>query len=204
MLLTLCRRCETMPFKMARGQLKLELRRWGGPRAGAGRPRKDGLRPKKPGVVHRTRPVLKERFPVHVTWRIHRRVWNLRTGRFFAVLKSAMYSAAKDTFRVVHYSFQKDHIHLIVEASDRVALSRGMQGLGVRVAYAINTLMNRRGRVMSDRYHASILKNPTMVRNARQYLLTNAYKHYMEPLPDPYASQTPVVRPHTWLLRHHC
>ena len=76
-----------------------------------------------------------------------------------------------------------------------------MQGLGVRVAYAINALMNRRGKVMSDRYHASILRNPTMVRNARRYLLTNAYKHYLEPLPDPYASQTAIIRPCTWLLR---
>ena len=77
-----------------------------------------------------------------------------------------------------------------------------MQGLGVRIALAINALMGRRGNVMPDRYHASILKNPAMVRNARRYLLTNAARHYMEPLPDPYASQAPVVAPRTWLLRH--
>ena len=172
---------------------------WGGRRAGAGRPRKDGTRNK--GVPHLPRPVLATRFPVHVTWRINRRVWNLRTGRFFKVLESAMYAGAKKDFRVVHYAFEKDHIHLIVEASDRLALSRGMQGLGVRVAYAINALMGRRGNVMPDRYHARILLNPTMARNARRYLLTNAYKHYLEPLPDPYASQTAIMRPHTWLLR---
>ena len=159
------------------------------------------MRPKKPGVRHRTRPVLAARFPVLVTWRIHRQVWNLRTGRFFTVLKSALYSAAKADFRVVHYAFEKDHIHLIVEATDRLALAKGMQGLGVRVAYAVNALMNRTGRVMPDRYHARILLNPTMVRNARRYLLTNAYKHYLEPLPDPYASQTAIMRPRTWLLR---
>ena len=87
------------------------------------------------------------------------------------------------------------------EATDRLALSKGMQGLGIRVAYSINALMGRRGNVMPDRYHARILKNPTMVRNARRYLLTNAYKHYLEPLPDPYASQTALSRPRTWLLR---
>ena len=183
-------------------QLNLELKRWGGRRPGAGRPRKDGKH--KKGMPHLTRPVLARSYPVHVTWRMNRRVWNLRTGRFFKVLESVMYAGAKKDFRVVHYSFQKDHIHLIVEATDRVALSKGMQGLGVRIALAINALMGRRGNVMPDRYHASILKNPRMVRNARQYLLTNAYKHYMEPLPDPYASQAPVVWPHTWLLRHHC
>jgi REP element-mobilizing transposase RayT len=145
--------------------------------------------------------LLVKRFPVHVTWRIHREVWNLRTGRFFRVLESVMYSGEKPGFRVVHYSFQKDHMHLIVEASDREALSHGMQGLGVRVAWAINGLMRRRGKVVSDRYHANILRNPSMVRNARRYLLTNAFKHYRVPLPDPFASQTALTTPHTWLLR---
>ena len=72
----------------------------------------------------------------------------------------------------------------------------------MRVAYAINALMGRAGNVVPERYHARILRNPTMVRNARRYLLTNAFKHYAEPLPDPYASQSPIARPHTWLLRH--
>src|SRR4051812_9052369 len=188
--------------RVKRAQLSLELpkaKTWGGRRAGAGRPRKDGTRNK--GVTHRPRPVLKPRLPVHVTWRINRRVWSLRTGRFLGVLQSVMYAGTKQDFRVVHYAFQKDHVHLIVEASDRVALSKGMQGLGIRLARAINALMGRTGNVMPDRYHASILLNPTMGRNARRYLLTNAYKHYLEPLPDPYASQTAIVRPRTWLLR---
>jgi REP element-mobilizing transposase RayT len=172
---------------------------WGGPRAGAGRPRKDGSREKR--MPHLVRPLLAKRFPVHVTWRIQREVCSLRSGRFFKVLEGAMYAAAKIDFRVVHYSFQKDHIHLIVEADDRRALARGMKGLGVRVARAVNLLMNRRGNVVPDRYHANILQNPTMVRNARRYLLTNAFKHYRIIGPDPFASQKPVAEPHTWLLK---
>ena len=112
-----------------------------------------------------------------------------------------MYAATKDDFRVVHYAFQKDHIHLIVEALDRSALSRGMKGLGVRVARAVNRIMKRRGNVVPDRYHANILLNPTMVRNARRYLLTNAFKHYRIIGPDPFASRTPVTPPHTWMLK---
>src|SRR6478752_9511090 len=184
--------------------LKIKLRakpkvRWGGARKGAGRPRKDGTRSK--GVPHLVRPLLAKRFPVHVTWRINRTVWSLRSHRFFTVLQSAMYAGEKPGFRVVHYSFQKDHIHLIVEAVDRVALSRGMQGLGIRVARAVNYLMRRSGNVVSDRYHANILLNPTMVHNARNYLLTNAFKHYRIVGPDPFASHRPVTPPETWLLR---
>jgi REP element-mobilizing transposase RayT len=172
---------------------------WGGARKGAGRPRKDGTKGK--GVPHLPRPVLAKRFPVHVTWRINREVWSLRSRRFFTVLQGAMYAGEKPGFRVVHYSFQKDHIHLIVEAVDRVALSRGMQGLGIRVARAVNFLMRRSGNVVSDRYHANILLNPTMVKNARNYLLTNAFKHYRVVGPDPFASQRPITTPRTWLLK---
>jgi putative transposase len=174
---------------------------WGGKREGAGRPRKDGTTGGQRRMPHLVRPLLANRFPVHVTWRINRDVWSLRSGRFFRVLQSAMYAAARLDFRVVHYSFQKDHIHLIVEADDRRALGCGMKGLGVRVARAVNVLMNRRGNVVPDRYHANILKNPTMVRNARRYLLTNAFKHYRIVGPDPFASQNPVAKPHTWLLK---
>jgi putative transposase len=186
--------------------LKIKLRpkpkpKWGGARKGAGRPRKDGTKPLKPGVKHRVRPLLATRFPVHVTWRINREVWSLRSNRFFKRLERVMYAGGKDDFRVVHYAFQKDHIHLIVEAFDRSALSRGMKGLGVRVARAVNRIMNRRGNVVPDRYHANILLNPTMVRNARRYLLKNAFKHYRIIGPDPFASQTPLVDPHTWLLK---
>ena len=71
-----------------------------------------------------------------------------------------------------------NHIHLIVEAPDRKALTRGMQGLGVRIARALNRVMKRHGRVVSDRYHAHILKTPSEVKRARHYLLTNARHHY--------------------------
>ena len=92
--------------------------------------------------------MLAKRFPVHVTWRINRQVWSLRTNRFFRVLERVMYAGAKEDFRVVHYAFEKDHIHLIVEAWDRSALSKGMKGLGVRVARAVNRIMKRRGNVV--------------------------------------------------------
>ena len=98
-----------------------------------------------------------------------------------------------------------NHIHLLVEASDRIRLARGMQGLGVRVAVRMNRMMgNRRGRVVGDRYHARILRTPSEARNARRYLLGNAHKHFAVAGPDPYASQHPVTLPHTWLLRSLC
>src|ERR1700681_2024074 len=112
-------------------QASFKFQTWGGKRKGAGR--KPGG--ERAGVWHVARPELPARFPVHVTWRMKKEVWNLRTRRCFSVLKTAFGGGAnRFGFRLVHYSVQGNHLHLLVEANDERALSRGMNGLGVRVA----------------------------------------------------------------------
>jgi REP element-mobilizing transposase RayT len=108
--------------------------------------------------------------------------------------------AARFGFRLVHYAVMGNHVHLIVEAGDRKALWRGMQGLGVRIARRLNRVMGRSGRVMSDRYHAHILKTPSEVSRVRAYLVGNAHHHYRRATRDPFVSHTPVIAPRTWLL----
>src|SRR5262249_32313181 len=80
-------------------------------------------------------------------------------------------------FRLAHYSLQGNHAHLIVEATDRDALGRGMKAIGARVARAVNRVADRRGRVLADRYHLRLLPTPTEVRHALRYVLLNAKKH---------------------------
>jgi len=79
--------------------------------------------------------------------------------------------------RVVHYSVQGDHLHLLVEAKAATSLQRAMQGLSIRIAKALNRLMGRKGKVFADRYHARILRTPKEVRSALVYVLGNAHKH---------------------------
>jgi len=185
----------------AKGQRAFEFRTWGGRRKGAGR-RPTG---EKAGVAHDARPVLQPRFPVHVTLPMERGVWNLRTRRCFGALSRAFWGGAnRFGFRLIHYSVQGNHIHLLVEANDRRALSRGMNGLGVRVARGLNRVMQRQGKVLSDRYHARILRSPTEVLRVRNYLLSNARKHYGLIGPDPFTSTTAVIYPDTFLLRKLC
>jgi putative transposase len=90
---------------------------------------------------------------------------------------------------------------MIVEARDRQALSRGMKGLGVRIAKAVNRVMGRKGNVVPDRYHARILRTPTEVRRARSYVLTNGQRHYGVVGRDRFTSHRPLVTPRTWMLR---
>ena len=171
---------------------------WGGARKGAGR-KPNGTRA---GVSHLVRPALAARFPVHVTWRMDREVWNLRSQRCFRVIERAMYAGAlRFGFRLVHYAVMGNHVHFLVEAPDKRALARALKGLGVRIARALNRVMKRQGRVIGDRYHAHMLRTPTEVKRARMYLLTNAQTHYRIRFADPFASIEPVVVARTWLLR---
>jgi hypothetical protein len=79
--------------------------------------------------------------------------------------------------RVVHFSLQRNHLHLIVEAKDKETLARGMQGLGSILARRINRLQGQSGALWDERYHARALKTPREVRNALAYVLGNWQKH---------------------------
>jgi len=70
-----------------------------------------------------------------------------------------------------------NHLHLIAEAEDKRALSRGMQGLQIRLARRLNKALGRAGRVFADRYHAHVLRTPTETRRALAYVFNNAKKH---------------------------
>jgi REP element-mobilizing transposase RayT len=98
-------------------------------------------------------------------------------GRRFDAMEEAIRRASGAAFRILHFSVQRDHVHLIVEAHDRVALARGVQGLAVRAARAVNRALVRRGRVWGDRYHAQELTSPRQVRSAIAYVLLNRRKH---------------------------
>jgi hypothetical protein len=70
-----------------------------------------------------------------------------------------------------------DHLHLLVEADVVRALSRGLQGLAIRVAKAVNRMLGRQGAVWGDRCHARALRTPREVRHALVYVLQNWRKH---------------------------
>lgn len=179
-------------------QLQLNLPTWGGRRKGAGRPRRHA----RVMVSHRARPGFARWCPVHVTLRVRRGVWNLRTRRCFApLLRAFVDGGTRADFALVHYSVQGDHIHLLVEAAGKEALSRGMHALSIRIARALNRVMQAHGSALADHYHARILRTPTEVQRVRDYLLANAWKHYGRAGDDPFASLRPLTAPRTWLIR---
>src|SRR5438309_776227 len=190
-------------------QLGLEFRTWGGKRAGAGRKPRGA----RVGVTHRSRGKWTRAIPLHVTLRMAPHVYNLRSRRSFLVIEAAL-RVGGDRFdvRVVQFSVQGNHIHLVVEAANPRALARAIQGLSIRVAKGLNRMMGRSGRVFDDRYHARVLRTPTEVRRAIHYVQDNARKHaaergetYSPSYIDPYSSagapDLALPPAQTWLLR---
>jgi len=158
----------------AKGQRVFHFRTWGGARSGAGR-KPNGRRS---GVSHLRRPAHAERHPLHVTLRIRAGLPALREHELFIEVRRALVAGRERFgFRLVHFSVQRDHLHLLAEAASRRALSRGVQGLSVRVARAVNRRLQRHGKVFADRYHARALKTPRSVRWALRYVLLNVRKH---------------------------
>ena len=96
-----------------------------------------------------------------------------RKTRFVHSKRAFRYGCDRSGMRMCEFSVQDTHIHLIVEAADKQALSRGMQALAVRIARAVNRMLGRRGQVIADRHHAKPLRTPTEVKNAVHYVRHN-------------------------------
>jgi putative transposase len=155
-------------------QLVLAFPTWGGARRGAGRPPKGA----RAGVSHLRRHAHAARHPLHVTLKLVDGVESLRGSKLFPEVRAALAAGKQRSgFRLVHFSVQRDHVHLIAEAQDRRALARGVQGLSIRLARTVNRRLGRRGRLFADRYHSRALKTPREVRLALRYVFGNVKKH---------------------------
>lgn len=148
----------------------------------------DDIRPKrrKPGpkagprgaVRHRARPCHKYWNPLHVTLRAIEGLPSFRQQLLFKAFDRAFRTTRRDDFRIVEFSVQSNHVHLIVEADDNDALARGMKSFSVRANRLFNAALGRgRGRVWADRYHRRDLTSARQVRNALVYCINNFKKH---------------------------
>jgi REP element-mobilizing transposase RayT len=161
---------------MRPGQIELEFKTWGGKRKGAGRPPRS-YRPSEP---HTTRRRSSRLTALHVTLRAETDLGTLRRrDAFFALRKATLAVAARRDFRIVHVSPERDHVHLIVEADDDVALARGIQAFESSAAQRLDRVSCRAGKVFADRYHSTIIASPTQARHALSYVLNN-WRHHKQ------------------------
>ncbi|MBC7975442.1 MAG: transposase [Myxococcales bacterium] len=122
---------------------------------------------------------------MHIVLRVVPEVGNLRRRCAYRAVREATFTTARrENFRIVHISIQHNHIHLIVEADNKAALSSGMQGFLISAAKHLNAAIRegregprRRGSVFKDRYYAVPITSPRQARHVISYVLGNWRKH---------------------------
>lgn len=136
----------------------------GGRRPGSGRKRIHSK-----GVAHREREKIKPTTPLHINFKYKTYIKNKICLR---LLKKAILNSRKHGLRIIHFSLQSNHVHLIVEAETNQILTKGMRSLTVTFAKGLD-----RGRVQLDRFHLHVLKSLRETKNAVHYVLFNSQKH---------------------------
>ena len=128
--------------------------------------------------MHRPRERIVARVPVHVTIRLRRGIPTLRQPRFVRRFRTSLGEAClRHGFRVVHYSIQRDHVHLLIEAQNNRSIACGMKSVGARIGKLVNRLFGRSGKVLDGRYHLRPLRTPLEARRALRYVLLNHRHH---------------------------
>ena len=159
-----------------------------GQRRGLSKHKRTGRPPKgeRSSERHKKRKTFKASEPLHVVLRVAKDVMTLRRGRIYQAVRAAMVTMfSREGFRIVHISIQPNHIHLIIEANDRMRLARGMQAFQISAAKHINAALvgddgkRRRGCVFTDRYHAEVIDSPKRARHTLAYVLNN-WRHHGE------------------------
>lgn len=115
------------------------------------------------------REEINPRTPMHINFKFST---HIRNKACLKLLKRAILNARSHGLRIIHFSLQSNHVHLIVEAENNKTLTRGMRSLTVTFAKGLN-----KGRVQLERYHLHILKSLRETRNAIYYVLFNKQKH---------------------------
>jgi hypothetical protein len=127
-----------MKAKVTQGEFK-QLN-WGGKRKGAGR-KPEGAR----RVSHARRPEFPARYPLLVTVRFIEGLPSLRDFATLEVFAQVVRGVnRREDFRIVEFSLQSNHAHLIVEAEGRVALSRAMNGFGRSLVHGLQVSLELR------------------------------------------------------------
>lgn len=148
----------------------------GGRRYGAGRKKRLDKSPN-----HVRRPELDPRHGVHIGLRCTRGVPRLRQHGIYEQIRGVLLRfLGHDDFRIVHITIQHNHLHLIVEAANKEALSRRMKSLVIMLARAINARWGRSGKVFAYRYSAKQITSRRYARNALAYVLNNWRRHWVD------------------------
>lgn len=141
---------------------------------GGRRPKCGRKRLKSKGVSHRSREQVTGRDLLHINFKYKTYV---RSDAFYEVFKRGIKNSARFDFKILSFSIESNHIHLIAEAGNSDNLTLGMKSLTCTLSKGLNLIKNTNGKTQIERFHLHILKNPQEARNAINYVLFNHEKH---------------------------
>jgi REP element-mobilizing transposase RayT len=105
--------------------------------------------------------------------RVCREVGRLRRRDAYRAVRGAVATClGRRDFRIVHVSIQANHVHMLVEANDKVGLENGARAFMISATRRLNRLKGRKGAVFTQRYHAVKIDSPRQARHALAYSRT--------------------------------
>lgn len=141
-------------------------------RSGAGRPARVDR-----GIRHIAREIIKKKTALHLTIKVRANKADIKSKVVLKALHHAIKRARLKNLKIIHYTLEYNHVHLLVEASGNQVLHAGMQALGISLSKAINRIKYCSGGVYKHRYHLRKINSLRDYKNVLNYILSNGIKH---------------------------
>lgn len=142
------------------------------------------------GIRHTTREVIKKKTALHLTIKVRPNKADIKSKAVLKALHHAIKRARLKKLKIIHYTLEYNHLHLLVETSGNQALHSGMQALGISLSKAINRIKFCSGGVYKHRYHLRVITSLRDYKNVLNYILNNGVKHKRtSSVLDPYNSK---------------
>ncbi|MDO9181155.1 MAG: transposase [Bacteriovorax sp.] len=139
---------------------------------GAGRPAINDV-----GIRHISRPRIKRLTALHLTIKVRANKADIKSKKILEALHHAIKRARLKKLKIIHYTLEYNHVHLLVECNDNNILHLGMQALGISFSKAINKIKSLSGGVYKHRYHFRKLATRRELKNVFHYIINNGKKH---------------------------
>lgn len=130
------------------------------------------------GIRHISRPKLQRPSSLHLTIKVRENKADIQNKKILKALHHAIKRARLKNLKVIHYTLEYNHVHLLVESSDNKILHQGMQALGISLSKAINRIKRLKGGVYKHRYHFRQISSPRELKNVLHYIFHNGIKHH--------------------------
>jgi REP element-mobilizing transposase RayT len=151
---------------------------------GAGRP---AIHDK--AIRHIGRPKFIKPRSLHLTIKVRENKADIKTKRLLKALHHAIKRARLKDLKIIHYSLEHNHVHLLAEANSDKILKTGMQAFGISFSKAINRTKKLNGTVYKHRYHFRRISSSRELKNVLHYIFSNGIKHgRTKSILDPYNS----------------